>query len=159
MCCAYCFPRTHAYCTECGENVGIKGITDVIRHLKLGGCGSATHSTAAHPKGTSSGDASHRRHGAARRAHGSSAKHAMRDLIASDMLSRRGMHKARPVGVRITPGDPTGAAAPLACLSPISFFTTRKIWSPKGVGKAERPVKTYLPKKNQNRQPELSVLI
>ena len=37
-----------------------------------------------HPKGTSSGDASRPRQGAARRAHGSSALvHAMRDLIAS----------------------------------------------------------------------------
>ena len=41
-------------------------------------------SMAPHPKGTSSGDALRPRQGAARRAHGSSAEHAMRDLIASN---------------------------------------------------------------------------
>ena len=35
--------------------------------------------------------------GAARRAHGSSAEHAMRDLIASNAPLRNGSHKARPV--------------------------------------------------------------
>ena len=51
--------------------------------------------------------------GAARRAHGSSAKHAMRDLIASHAPLRNGSHKARQNGPKHYPrgfkGPPTGA--------------------------------------------------
>ena len=39
----------------------------------------------------------------------------------------------------LTPGDSRGRS-PLICLSSISFFKQRKIWSPKGVGQAARPV-------------------
>ena len=86
----------------------------------------------------------------------------MRDLIASNAPLRGGRHKARQNGPKHYSGDPTGAAAPLGCLSSISFFKQRKIlppevagrverWvknvqrkilPPKGVGLAERPVKT-----------------
>ena len=48
--------------------------------------------------------------GAARRAHGSSAEHAMRDLIASNAPLRGGSHKARQNGPKHYPGDPTGIA-------------------------------------------------
>ena len=48
--------------------------------------------------------------GAARRAHGSSAEHAMRDLIASNAPLRNGSHKARQNGPKHYPGDSTGAA-------------------------------------------------
>ena len=116
-------------------------------------------SMASHPKGTSygdaeaspsgrtprvlpPGDASRPRQGAARRAHGSSAEHAMRDLIASKNLLRGGRHKARQNGPKHYPGDPTGTAVPLVCLSSISFFKQRKIWPPEGVGIVERLVKT-----------------
>ena len=75
---------------------------------------------------------------AARRAHGSSAEHAMRDLIASHAPLRNGSHKARQNGPKHYPGDPMGAAAPLARLSPLSFVVQRKMGSPKGVGLAER---------------------
>ena len=47
---------------------------------------------------------------AARRAHGSSAEHAMRDLIASHAPLRDGSHKARQNGPKHYPGDSTGAA-------------------------------------------------
>ena len=45
---------------------------------------------------------------AARRAHGSSAEHAMRDLIASHAPLREGSHTARQNGPKHYPGDPTG---------------------------------------------------
>ena len=47
---------------------------------------------------------------AARRAHGSSAEHAMRDLIASNAPLRTRRHKARQNPPKHYPGDPTGAA-------------------------------------------------
>ena len=75
--------------------------------------------------------------GAARRAHGSSAEHAMRDLIASNAPLREGSHKARQNGPKHYPGDPMGAAAPLVCLSPLSFFKQRKMVPPEGVLKRE----------------------
>ena len=79
---------------------------------------------------------------AARRAHGSSAEHAMRDLIASNAPLRNGSHKARQNGPNHYPGDPTGAAAPLVCLSPLSFFKQRKMVPPEGVGKEKKSVNT-----------------
>ena len=79
---------------------------------------------------------------AARRAHGSSAEHAMRDLIASNAPLREGRHKARQNGPKHYPGDSRGRS-PLARLSPLSFVVQRKMGSPKGVGIAKRPVKTY----------------
>ena len=45
---------------------------------------------------------------AARRAHGSSAEHAMRDLIASHAPLRNGSHKARQNGPKHYPGDSRG---------------------------------------------------
>ena len=79
---------------------------------------------------------------AARRAHGSSALvHAMRDLIASNAPLRNGSHKARQNPPKHYPGDPMGAAAPLVCLSSISFFKQRKIWPPEVVGCRTRLVK------------------
>ena len=72
-------PRTRLYCTMCDKNVGTERITNLIYSRKLGGCESAINSPAA------------------RRAHGSSAEHAMRDLIASNAPLRNGSHKARPV--------------------------------------------------------------
>ena len=69
--------------------------------------------------------------GAARRAHGSSAEHAMRDLIASNAPLRNGMHKARPAYTKtLTPGDSRGSQSPwhafLLYLSPCS-----ERWSPR----------------------------
>ena len=64
------------------------------------------------------------------------------DLIASNAPLRNGTHKARQNGPKHYPGDPTGTAVPLVCLSPLSFFKQRKMGSPKGVGIAGRPVKT-----------------
>ena len=86
----------------------------------------------------------------------------MRDLIASHAPLRNGSHKARQNPPKHYPGDPMGAAAPLVCLSPLSFFkqrkmvpsetvglverlvknVQRKMESPKGVGKAEQLVNT-----------------
>ena len=65
------------------------------------------------------------------------AQHAMRDLIASNAPLRNGSHKARQNGPKHYPGDPTGAAAPLVCLSSISFFKQRKISPPEGLPKTE----------------------
>ena len=41
MCCTHCFPRTLLYCSHCGENVGIQGITIFSQTRQSGGCGSA----------------------------------------------------------------------------------------------------------------------
>ena len=88
-------PRTRLYCSNCGKNVGTERITRLICSRKLGGCWSATNLTAP----------------AARRAHGSSAEHAMRDLIASHAPLRTRRHKVRQVYTKtLTPGDSTGAA-------------------------------------------------
>ena len=75
--------------------------------------------------------------GAARRAHGSSAEHAMRDLIASHAPLRNGSHTARQNGPKHYPGDPMGAAAPLARLSPLSFVVQRKMGPPEGLPKIQ----------------------
>ena len=40
------------------------------------------------------------------------------DLIASEMSSRNGLHKARPVGVTITPGDERGPQPPFHAFLP-----------------------------------------
>ena len=65
------------------------------------------------------------------------------DVIASNAPLRNGSHKARQNGPKHYPGDPTGAAAPLVCLSPLSFFKQRKMGPPEVASKAERQVKTY----------------
>ena len=77
--------------------------------------------------------------GAARRAHGSSAEHAMRDLIASNAPLREGSHTARQNGPKHYPGDSRGRS-PLARLSPPSFAVQRKMEPSETVGKVERPV-------------------
>ena len=76
--------------------------------------------------------------GAARRAHGSSAEHAMRDLIASNAPLRNGSHKARQNGPKHYPGDSRGRS-PLARLSPLSFVVQRKMGPPEVVPKRECP--------------------
>ena len=78
---------------------------------------------------------------AARRAHGSSAEHAMRDLIASNAPLRNGSHKARQNGPKHYPGDSRGRS-PLARLSPLSFVVQRKMGPPEVVGCRTRRVKT-----------------
>ena len=67
-------------------------ITNLICSRKLGGCESASifHGSAA------------------RRAHGSSAEHAMRDLIASNAPLRNGSHRARQNGPKHYSGDSRG---------------------------------------------------
>ena len=65
----------------------------------------------------------------------------MRDLIASNAPLREGSHKARQNGPKHYPGDPTGAAIPLARLSPLSFAVQRKMEPPEGAGLVERLVK------------------
>ncbi len=82
MACSALLPRTRLYCSNCGENVGTERITSLICSQKPGGSVSL-------PVFLSS---------AARRAHGSSAEHAMRDLIASHAPLREGSHKARQNG-------------------------------------------------------------
>ena len=93
-CASTLFPRTLLYCSNCGENVGTERITNLICSRKLGGC-----------EGISIFHGS-----AARRAHGSSAEHAMRDLIASHAPLRTRRHKVRQNGPKHYSGDPTGAA-------------------------------------------------
>ena len=95
-----------------------------------------------HPKGTSSGDASRPRRGAARRAHGSSAEHAMRDLIASHAPLQDGSHKARQNGPKHYPGDSRGRS-PLARLSPLSFAVQRKMEPSETVGCRTWPVNPH----------------
>ena len=73
---------------------------------------------------------------AARRAHGSSAEHAMRDLIASNAPLRGGRHKARQNPPKHYPGDSRGRS-PLARLSPLSFVVQRKMGPPEGLPKRE----------------------
>ena len=94
MACFALLPRTRLYCSNCGENVGTLRITNLICSRKSGGCVSLSIIL-----GT-----------AARRAHGSSAEHAMRDLIASHAPLRNGSHKVRQNPPKHYPGDPTGAA-------------------------------------------------
>ena len=77
---------------------------------------------------------------AARRGKGISDS-AAADLIASNAPLRSGRHKARQNGPKHYPGDPTGAAAPLVCLSPLSFFKQRKMGPPEVVGFVGRLVK------------------
>ena len=99
-----------------------------------------------HPKGTSYGDAeaspsgrSTQRQGDKRSApQGYLLRGTAADLIASNAPLRDGSHKARQNPPKHYPGDPTGAAAPLVCLSSISFFKQRKIWPPEGLRKAGR---------------------
>ena len=78
-CASTLFPRTRLYCSNCGEFVGTERITNLICSRKLGACISLAVFLSS----------------AARRAHGSSAEHAMRDLIASNAPLREGSHKAR----------------------------------------------------------------
>ena len=100
---------------------------------------------------------------AVRRAHGSSAEHAMRDLIATHAPLRTRRHKARQNGPKHYPQGIQGDRNPLG--TPFSSIfrraakdgvpegcwksravgknVQRKMESPKGVGKVERLVKTY----------------
>ena len=134
-CASTLFPRTLLYCSNCGEFVGTERITGLICSRKLGGCESAINSTAA------------------RRAHGSSAEHAMRDLIASNTPLREGRHTARQNGPKHYPRGFKGIAIPLARLSPLSFAVQRKMESPKGAGNAERRVKTQKARCRHRRSP------
>ena len=76
---------------------------------------------------------------AVRRAHGSSAEHAMRDLIASNAPLREGRHTARQNGPKHYPGDPTGPR-PLGLSFSTIFLQTKKDgatggrWSSRAVG-------------------------
>ena len=79
---------------------------------------------------------------AARRGKGISDS-AAADVIASHAPLRNGSHKVRQNGPKHYPGDPMGAAAPLVCLSPLSFFKQRKMGPPEVAGSAARQVKTY----------------
>ena len=92
--CKHCFRRTLAYCTKCGKIVGTHRITKVLQTRQSGGCGSANHSTAAHPKGTSSGDADAPPSGRSTQRQGNK-RSAAADLIASYAPMRDGTHKAR----------------------------------------------------------------
>ena len=78
---------------------------------------------------------------AARRAHGSSAEHAMRDLIASNAPLRNGSHKARQNGPKHYPRGFKGIAIPLARLSPLSFVVQRKMGPPEVASCRTRLVK------------------
>ena len=91
---------------------------------------------AVYPKGTSYGDAEASPSGRSTQRQGDK-RSAAADLIASNAPLRNGSHKARQNGPKHYPGDPMGAAAPLVCLSPISFFKQRKIWPPEVVPKRE----------------------
>ena len=91
--------------------------------------------------------------GAARRAHGSSAEHAMRDLIASHAPLRTRRHKARQNGPKHYPRGFKGIAIPLARLSPLSFVVQRKMGPPEVVGLVERPVKSYSERHRPRRSP------
>ena len=83
----HCFRRSLLYCSNCGEFVGTERITGLICSRKLGGSMSVPIILGS----------------AARRAHGSSAEHAMRDLIASHAPLREGRHTARQNGPKHYP--------------------------------------------------------
>ena len=123
-CRKHCFRRTQLYCSNCGENVGTERITNLICSRKLGGCVSLPILL---------GTRSTQRQGDKRSA--------AADLIASNAPLRSGRHKVRQNGPKHYPGDPMGAAAPLVCLSPLSFFKQRKMGPPEVVGLVERVVK------------------
>ena len=124
-CRKHCFRRTQLYCSNCGEFVGAERISGLICGRKLGGCVSVSIFPGS----------------AARRAHGSSAEHAMRDLIASHAPLRGGRHTARQNGPKHYPRGFKGIAIPLTRLSPLSFAVQRKMEPPEVVGLAERQVK------------------
>nr|DAP29685.1 MAG TPA: hypothetical protein [Caudoviricetes sp.] len=80
--------------------------------------------------------------GAARRAHGSSAEHAMRDLIASNAPLRSGITKVRPVSTKTLPQGIQGDRNPLGLsFSPI-FLQTKKDGVPEGRIEKRMPVNT-----------------
>ena len=119
-------PRTRLYCNTCDKNVGTLRITCLIYSRQSGGCVNLSFLL---------GTRSTQRQGDKRSA--------AADVIASNAPLRNGSHKARQNGPKHYPGDPTGAAAPLVCLSPLSFFKQRKMGPPEVVRLAERQVKTY----------------
>ena len=125
-CRKHCFRRTQLYCSNCGEFVGAERISGLICGRKLGGCVSVSIFPGS----------------AARRAHGSSAEHAMRDLIASHARLRTRRHTARQNGPKHYPRGFKGIAIPLARLSPLSFVVQRKMGPPEVAGRVVRPVKS-----------------
>ena len=137
MACFALLPRTHAYCSNCGEIVGTERITSLICSRKSGGSISFAIFL-----GT-----------AARRGKGISDS-AAADVIASNAPLRNGMHKARQNGPNHYPRGFKGIAIPLTRLSPLSFAVQRKMESPKGIGKAERQVKTYSERYRHRRSPD-----
>ena len=109
-CRKHCFRRTQLYCSDCGEFVGTERITGVICGRKLGGCVSLAVFLSS----------------AVRRAHGSSAEHAMRDLIASHAPLRNGSHKARQASSKTLPQGIQGDRNPLGTpFSPIFRRATK----------------------------------
>ena len=123
---------------------------------------STTHSTAVHPKGTSYGDAEASPSGRSTQSAWKQcgARHARLNRVKCTVarpkevpLGEGGSHKARQNGPKHYSGDPTGAAAPLVCLSPLSFFKQRKMVPPEGASYRTRPVKTYNPIKNPTNSP------
>ena len=114
--CFALLPRTRLYCSNCGKNVGTERITNLICSRKLGGCVSLAVFLSS----------------AARRGKGISDS-AAADVIASHAPLRTRRHKARQNPPKHYPGDPMGAAAPLVCLSPLSFFKQRKMGDRKSV--------------------------
>ena len=143
MACFALLPRTHAYCSNCGEFVGTLRITSQICSRKLGGCVNLSFLLGTRtPRALPTAMLKPRLRGAARRAHGSSAEHAMRDLIASHAPLREGRHTARQNGPKHYPRGFKGIAIPLTRLSPLSFVVQRKMGPPEVAGLAARQVKT-----------------
>ena len=96
-------------------------------------------SMAAHPKGTSYGDAEASPSGRSTQRQGDK-RSAAADVIASNAPLREGRHKARQNGPKHYPRGFKGIAIPLARLSPLSFAVQRKMEPSETVGKVERSV-------------------
>ena len=96
-------------------------------------------SMAAHPKGTSYGDAEASPSGRSTQRQGDK-RSAAADLIASNAPLREGRHTARQNGPKHYPRGFKGIAIPLARLSPLSFVVQRQMGPPEVVGVVERLV-------------------
>ncbi len=125
MACFALLPRTLLYCSNCGKNVGTERITNVVCSQQSGGC-----------EGISIFHGS-----AVRRAHGSSAEHAMRDLIASHAPLREGRHKARQNGPKHYPGDSRGSQSPWHAFLPY-LSSCNERWGPRRACRKENAGKS-----------------
>ena len=141
MACFALFPRTRLYCSDCGENVGILRITNLICSRKLGGCVSSTHSTAPYPKGTSYGDAEASPSGRSTQSAWKQcgARHARLNRVTRT-IARRFAHSTSE-WPKTLPRGSNGGRSPLGLSFSTIFLQTKKDGAPGGPTEKRMPVK------------------